>query len=79
MPQIETCINTLKAPADQLLKEGVDPLFIMAALAEIIVDVAKTDRHFAATHLESVAAILKANEEAIRGGTVMNMAKAIFG
>ena len=45
MPQIETCINTLKAPADQLLKEGVDPLFIMAALAEIIVDVAETDRN----------------------------------
>ena len=22
MPQIETCINTLKTPADQLLKEG---------------------------------------------------------
>jgi hypothetical protein len=79
MPQIETCINTLQAPADQLLKEGVDPPFIMAALAEIIVDLAKTDRHFDTTHLESVAAILKANEEAIRGGTVMNMAKAIFG
>ena len=56
MPQIETCINTLQTPADQLLKEGIDPLFIMAALAEIIVDVAKTDRNFAATHLESVGA-----------------------
>ena len=63
MPQIENFINTqnfintLKAPADQLLKEGVDPLFIMTALAEIIVDVAKTDRNFAATHLESVGAV----------------------
>jgi hypothetical protein len=79
MPQIGNCIDTLKAPANQLLKEGVDPLFIMAALAEIIVDVARTDRNFAATHLESVGAILKANEEAIRAGTVMNMAKAILG
>ena len=32
MPQIETCINTLKAPADQLLKQGIDPPFIMANL-----------------------------------------------
>lgn len=78
MPKIEICINNLKAPANQLLKDGVDPLFIMATLAEIIVDLAKTDRNFAATHLESVGAILKANEETIRAGTVMNMAKAIF-
>jgi len=55
------------------------PIFIIAALSDIIVRVAKTEEDGPAVALQSAIAVLKANEEAIRAGRPVNMAQSIFG
>ncbi len=63
-----------------LRAERIETTFIIGALTEISVKAAKSDPpEAAAAYLDSMAAVLDANAQAIRTGKVMNMAQAIFG
>ena len=79
MSQIEKCVKAIDIAMTDLRAEGMETVFIMAALADICVTAAKSEPENAATYLDSVTAILDANAQAIRAGTVVNMAQAIFG
>jgi hypothetical protein len=79
MAQTEYCIEQLEKCVADFEAKGIYPIFIIAALSEIMVRVAKTEEAGPAVALQSAIAVLKANEEAIRAGKVMNMAQAIFG
>ena len=79
MSQIEKCIAAFDKTLTDLQAQDVDATFIIAALGEICAKVAKSDPEHGLTHLESLVAILDANAQAMRAGTVMNMAQAIFG
>ncbi len=72
-------IKTLDDAVDGLMQSGSDPLFIIPALVEVIVKTAARDTEHEQTHLDAIAAIMTANADAKRAGTVMNMARAIFG
>ena len=66
MSQIEKCVKAIDIAMTDLRAEGMETVFIMAALAEICVKAAKSEPENAATYLDSVTAILDANAQAIR-------------
>jgi hypothetical protein len=79
MTQTEKCIKALEMTLTALRAEGMDTVFIIGALGEICVKAAKSEPENAATYLDSLTAILDANAQAIRAGTVVNMAEALVG
>jgi hypothetical protein len=79
MSQTKECIKKLDMVLTDLRAEGMETVFIIAALAEICVKAAKSEPEQAAAHLEALTAILDANAQAIRGGRVVNLAHALFG
>ena len=79
MAQTDYCIEQLEKCLADFDAKGIDPVFIIAALTDIIIRVAKTDENGPALPLQTVIAVLKANEEAIRAGRPMSTAQAIFG
>jgi hypothetical protein len=60
------CIERLHAVVDELATQGVDTIFIMAALAEIAVMTAMRDPDHAETHLEGAAGALSAAAHGLR-------------
>jgi len=78
MSQTDKCVHTLEIALKDLRAEGMDTVFIMGALGEICVRAAKSEPEQAADYLDSLIAVLDANAQAIRAGTVINMAQALF-
>ena len=76
--QTELCMRHLDRALTVIRAEGVDPVFIIPAMGEVCAKIAKAEPDGAAW-MESLAAILHAQAQAMRGKNVMNMAKAIFG
>jgi hypothetical protein len=78
MSKVEFCITRLDSLIGDLLEEGVDLTFIIAALGEICVQTAAREPEHEQMHLDALAAVLQANAQAKRAGGVLQMARAIF-
>jgi hypothetical protein len=66
MAQTDYCIEQLEKCVADFEAKGIHPIFIIAALSDIMVRVAKTEQDGPAVALQSAIAVLKANEEAGR-------------
>ncbi len=74
-----SCIQVLTEVIDGHRARGVIDTVLVAALGEVAIKTATTDKEMAQIHLDALAAITKAAADAHRGQTVMNMAQAVFG
>lgn len=78
MSKVEFCLARFDSLIDDLLKEDVDLTFIIAALGEICVQTTAREPEHEQMHLDALAAVLQANAQAKRAGSVFQMARAIF-
>jgi hypothetical protein len=60
------CVERLRAVVEKLATEGVDTIFIIAALAEVAVMTARRDPEHAVAHLEGASAALTAAAQGLR-------------
>lgn len=67
----QLCIERIQKAVDGLRREGMEPLYIAAAIAEVVVNTAEKDAQTADTVLQSVAAIVSAAAESRRGRAMM--------
>ncbi|GJH22782.1 hypothetical protein CBA19CS22_39590 [Caballeronia novacaledonica] len=58
MSQIEECVDAFGKPLEDLIASGKDPVFIISALGEIALRVAKSDPEHGATALRALITVL---------------------
>jgi hypothetical protein len=79
MSQTEQCIAAFDMTLTDLRAQGMDTVFILAALAEIAAKVARFNPEEGQAPLDAMIAVLDANAQAMRGGAAINMGQVIFG